>query len=172
MQEVGKETKNKAEFYFNYWQATMVLFFSSGIFHSMLAKYIFHNKSRNRKNYHENNAYVKFKLPSKKLCTCLFPPICNLYFKQTTQLRGTPCRRAGFLPVVSVRQEKQGQRQVELRSGPCRCQTWYQGAELAWVEVRTWVNCQRHQVQTRSSQTQHLGANLRTSQTGIDEWTN
>lgn len=32
-------------------------------------------------------------------------------------------QKNGFLPIVGVRQEKQGQRQVELRSGPWRCQS-------------------------------------------------
>lgn len=41
-------------------------------------------------------------------------------------------QRAGFLPIVGVRWEKQGQKQVELRSGPWRCQCLVQSrkAEL------------------------------------------
>lgn len=127
-------------------------FLTSGIFHSILAEHVFHTKSRNRRKVLWKQCLFSVHMSlSKTLCACLFPLIMQASFKVShTQPHLSPHRRAGLLPVVGVGQEKQGQRQVELRSGAWRSQR-VEKQNWGWVEIRAWVNKQRHQVQTRTS---------------------
>lgn len=79
-----------------------------------------------------------------------------------------PHRRAGFLPVVGVGQEKQGQKQVDLRSGAWRRQR-VEKQNWGWVEVRDESIARDTKFKLGQAKISILGANPRTNRAGTDE---